>query len=136
MTLQRAAPAGEAAEVEAAVSQVLSSNPDVHVIAVLSHAYVGAAAAIKSAGRRDAWVVAFDLDQGTATQLLNGGWPVAVTYSLPIQQLGAANAHVMGKILLGKDVPLIVKAMGTVATSKNVAEAYAHDWGGRPLPWG
>ena len=46
----------------------------------------------------------------------SGGWPVHVTYSLPIAQSGRADAHVMGKILLGKRVPLIVKTTGTVTT--------------------
>jgi len=131
----RAAPAGESTEVESAVAQVLATNPDAHVIAVLSYRYAGAAAAIRSAGRRDVWIIAFDLEQGTATQLLDGGWPVAVAYSLPIAQLGRADAHVMGKILLGKDVPLIVTAEGTPTTSANVAQAYSNDWGGRSLPW-
>ena len=55
--------------------------------------------------------------------------------SLPIAQSGIADANVMGKILLGKSVPLVVKPRGTVTTPDNVAEAWAHDWGGEELPW-
>ena len=73
---------------------------------MLAHQYVGAAAAVRSAGRRDVWVAASDLDEGTATSLLHGGWPIMITYSLPIAGSGLADANVMGKILLGKKVPV------------------------------
>ena len=102
---------------------------------MLAHQYKGVAAAVRNAGRKDVWVVASDLDEGTATSLLHGGWPVLITYSLPISSSGNADANVMGKILLGKRVPLIVLSKGTVITSANVKEASAHDWGGEALPW-
>ena len=35
----------------------------------------------------------------------------------------------MGKILLGKQVPLVAVSQGTITTSENVKEAYAKDWG-------
>lgn len=122
-------------EAQAATAAVLQQYPNVHVIAALGHWYAGASAAIRDAGREDVWVMAFDLDEGTAVDLMTGGWPVAVTYSLPIAQSSKADANVMGKILLGKKVPLIVKTVGTVATAENVAEAWAHDWNGEKLPF-
>ncbi len=122
-------------ESQAATAAVLQQYPNVHVIAALGHWYAGASAAIRDAGREDVWVMAFDLDEGTAVDLMTGGWPVAVTYSLPIAQTSIADANVMGKILLGKKVPLIVKTVGTVATADNVAEAWAHDWNGEQLPF-
>lgn len=120
---------------QAATAAILQQYPNVHVIAALGHWYAGASAAIRDAGRQDVWVVAFDLDEGTAVDLMTGGWPVHVTYSLPIAQTGRADANVMGKILLGQRVPLIVKVTGTVATPDNVAEAWANDWGGEALPF-
>src|SRR5947209_15612113 len=102
---------------------------------MLAHQYVGAAAAVRSAGRRDVWVAASDLDEGTATSLLHGGWPVLITYSLPIAGSAYADANVMGKILLGKRIPMIVLNKGTVTTSDNVKDAYVHDWDGEALPW-
>ena len=122
-------------ESQAATTAALQQYPNAHVIVALGHWYAGASAAIRDAGRQDAWVIAFDLDEGTALDLMTGGWPVAVTYSLPIAQSGFADANVMGKILLGKKVPLIVKTEGIVATAENVAEAWAHDWNGEALPF-
>ena len=122
-------------EAQAATAAALQQFPKAHVIAALGHWYAGASAAIRDAGRNDTWVVAFDLDEGTGRDLLTGGWPVYVTYSLPIAQTGRADANVMGKILLGKRVPLVVKTVGTVATPDNVKEAWAHDWAGEKLPF-
>ena len=51
-----------------------------------------------------------------------------ITYSLPISGSGYADANVMGKILLGKRVPLVAVSEGTITTSANVKEAYAKDW--------
>jgi hypothetical protein len=130
---QSVAPGTE--DAQAATAAALQQYPNAHVVAALGHWYAGASAAIRDAGRQDVWVVAFDLDEGTAVDLLSGGWPVHVTYSLPIAQSGRADAHVMGKILLGKRVPLIVKTTGTVTTPDNVAEAWANDWGGEKLPF-
>jgi hypothetical protein len=120
---------------QAATAAALQEFPNAHVFGVLDYRSAGAAAAIRDAGRNDAWIVSFDLDQATARDLLTGGWPVYVTYSLPIAQTAKADAHVMGKILLGKKVPLIVKTVGTVATSSNVKQAWAHDWNGEKLPF-
>ena len=86
----------------------------------------------------EGWVFgrrAFDLDGGTAADLLTGGWPVHVTYSIPIAQSAIADANLMGKIMLGNRVPLMVNSYGTVTTSDNVAEAWAHDWNGEELPF-
>jgi ABC-type multidrug transport system ATPase subunit len=125
----------EDADTEAAAAAALQQHPNIHLFIMLAHQYKGAAAAVRNAGRRDVWVVASDLDEGTALPLLHGGWPVLITYSLPISGTGYADANVMGKILLGKRVPLIVLSKGTVATSANVREAFTHDWGGESLPW-
>ncbi len=122
-------------ESQAATAAALQQYPKAHVIAALGHWYAGASAAIRDAGRKDVWVVAFDLDKGTATDLLTGGWPVYVTYSLPIAQTGRADANVMGKILLGKRVPLIVKTVGTVTTPDNVAQSWLDNWGGEKIPF-
>lgn len=122
-------------DAQAATSAALQQYPNAHVIAALGHWYAGASAAIRDAGRQDVWVVAFDLDEGTATDLMLGGWPVHVTYSLPIAQTSRADANVMGKILLGKRVPLVVKTEGTVATPDNVEQAWANDWGGEQIPF-
>ena len=128
-------PVLEEADTRAAAAAALQRHPNLHLFIILAHQYAGAVAAIKNAGRQDIWVVASDLDEGTANSLLHGGWPVLITYSLPISGSGNADANVMGKILLGKRVPLIVLSKGTVVTSANVKEAYAHDWGGELLPW-
>ena len=122
-------------DTQAAAEAALQQHPNIHLFIMLAHQYVGAAAAVRSAGRRDVWVAASDLDEGTATSLLHGGWPVMITYSLPIAGSGYADANVMGKILLGKRVPLIAVSQGTVTTSANVKEAYAKDWGGAKIPW-
>jgi ABC-type sugar transport system substrate-binding protein len=122
-------------DTQAAAEAALQQHPNIHLFIMLAHQYVGAAAAVRSAGRRDVWVAASDLDEGTATSLLHGGWPVMITYSLPIAGSGYADANVMGKILLGKQVPLIAVSQGTVTTSANVKEAYAKDWGGAKIPW-
>jgi hypothetical protein len=127
------APAVDAAQ--AVTSAALQEFPNAHVFGVLDYRSAGAAAAIRDAGRNDVWVVAFDLDQATSRDLLTGGWPVYVTYSLPIAQTSKADAHVMGKILLGKKVPLIVKTVGTVTTTDNVKQAWTHDWNGEKLPF-
>ena len=135
LTLVEEKPVANPEEAVAATAAALQQYPNAHFIGALGHWYVGASAAIRDAGRRDVWVAAFDLDEGTATELMGGGWPVYCTYSLPIAQSGIADASVMGKILLGKSVPLVVKPRGTVTTPDNVAEAWAHDWGGEELPW-
>jgi len=122
-------------DAQAATAAALQQFPNAHVIVALAHWYAGASAAIRDAGRNDVWVIAFDLDEGTARDLTTGGWPVYVTYSLPIAQTGRADANVMGKILLGKRVPLIVKTVGTVTTPDNVAAAWAHDWNGEKIPF-
>ena len=122
-------------EAQAATAAALQQFPNAHVIVALAHWYAGASAAIRDAGRNDVWVIAFDLDEGTARDLTTGGWPVYVTYSLPIAQTGRADANVMGKILLGKRVPMIVKTVGTVTTPDNVAAAWAHDWNGEKIPF-
>ena len=118
-------------EAQAATAAALQQYPKAHVIAALGHWYAGASAAIRDAGRKDVWVIAFDLDKGTAADLLTGGWPVYATYSLPIAQTGRADANVMGKILLGKRVPLIVKTVGTVTTPDNVAQILGRQLGRR-----
>jgi predicted dinucleotide-binding enzyme len=122
-------------EAQAATAAALQQYPKAHVIAALGHWYAGASAAIRDAGRKDVWVIAFDLDKGTAADLLTGGWPVYATYSLPIAQTGRADANVMGKILLGKRVPLIVKTVGTVTTPENVDKSWAANWGGEKIPF-
>jgi ABC-type sugar transport system substrate-binding protein len=122
-------------ESQAATAAALQQYPNAHVIAALGHWYAGASAAIRDAGRKDVWVVAFDLDKGTGADLLTGGWPVYVTYSLPIAQTGRADANVMGKILLGKRVPLIVKTVGTVTTPDNVEKSWSDNWGGEKMPF-
>jgi ABC-type sugar transport system ATPase subunit len=128
-------PVLEDADAEATAAAALEKHPNIHLLIMLAHQFKGAAAAVRNAGRRDVWVVASDLDEGTALTLLHGAWPVLITYSLPISGSGYADANVMGKILLGKRVPLIVLSKGTVVTSANVRQASAHDWGGEPLPW-
>jgi len=136
LTLVEEKPVGPGVEdAQAATSAALQQYPNLHVVGALAHWYAGASAAIRDAGRQDTWVVAFDLDQGTATDLLLGGWPVAVAYSLPIAQTGRADANVMGKILLGKRVPLVVKTVGTVATPDNVRQAWSENWGGEKIPF-
>jgi ABC-type sugar transport system ATPase subunit len=128
-------PVLEDADAEVTAAAALEKHPNIHLLIMLAHQFKGAAAAVRNANRRDVWVVASDLDEGTALTLLHGAWPVLITYSLPISGSGYADANVMGKILLGKRVPLIVLSKGTVVTSANVREASAHDWGGEPLPW-
>ena len=122
-------------EALAATTAALQQFPDVHVICAMGHWFAGASAAIRDAGRENVWVIAFDLDGGTAADLLTGGWPVHVTYSIPIAQSAIADANLMGKIMLGNRVPLMVNSYGTVTTSDNVAEAWAHDWNGEELPF-
>jgi ABC-type sugar transport system substrate-binding protein len=122
-------------DTQQAAEAALQQHPNVKLFIMLAHQYVGAAAAVRSAGRRDVWVAASDLDEGTATSLLHGGWPVMITYSLPIAGFAYAEANAMGKILLNKRVPMIVISAGTITTSENVKEAYAKDWGGRTIPW-
>jgi ABC-type multidrug transport system ATPase subunit len=128
-------PVLEDADTESAAAAALKRHPNIHLLIMLAHQYKGAAAAIRNAGRRDVWVVASDLDESTALPLLHGGWPILISYSLPISGSGYADSNVMGKILLGKRVPLIVLSKGTVVTSENVKEAYARDWGGQAFPW-
>lgn len=128
-------PVLENEDTQAAAEAALQQHPNLHLFIMLAHQYVGAAAAVRSAGRRDVWVAASDLDEGTATSLLHGGWPIMITYSLPIAGSGLAEANVMGKILLGKNVPLVAVSEGTITTSANVKEAYAKDWGGAKIPW-
>lgn len=122
-------------EALAATAAALQKYPKTHVIAALGHWFAGSSAAIRDAGRQDVWVIAYDLDQGTAVDLVSGGWPVQVTYSLPIAQSAKADANLMGKILLGKRVPLMTKSFGTVTTPENVAQAWAHDWNGEKMPF-
>jgi len=122
-------------DTQAAAEAALQQHPNLKLFIMLAHQYVGAAAAVRSAGRKDVWVAASDLDEGTATSLLHGGWPIMITYSLPISGSGYADANVMGKILLGKEVPMIVTSKGTITTPENVKEAYAKDWGGASIPW-
>lgn len=119
---------------QAATEAALQKYPNLHLVIMLAHQYLGADAAVRAADKRDCWVMACDLDEGSATALLSGGWPTYMTYSLPIAQLSRAEANVMGKLHLGQRVPLIVLSKGTVTTPDNVAEAYAHDWGGEELP--
>lgn len=119
---------------QAAAEAAMQKYPNVHLFIMLAHQYLGAAAAVQARNRKDIWVAACDLDEGSATALLSGGWPTYITYSLPIAQLSYGEANVMGKLLLGKQVPLIVLSKGTVTTPDNVEEAYAHDWGGESLP--
>ncbi len=128
-------PVLEDTDAHAAAAAALKQHPNIHLFIMLAHQYTGAASAVMEAARKDVWVVASDLDQGAATSLLHGGWPVLITYSLPISASGYADANVMGKILLGKRVPMIVLSKGTVTTSDNVKEAYVHDWHGEELPW-
>ena len=122
-------------DTQAAAEAALQQHPNLKLFIMLAHQYVGAAAAVRSAGRRDVYVAASDLDEGTAESLLHGGWPVMITYSLPIAQIGHADANVMGKIALGERVPLIVLSKGTVTTKDNVKDAYTKDWGGKSFPW-
>jgi ABC-type sugar transport system substrate-binding protein len=122
-------------EALAATAAALQRYPDVHCICAMGHWFAGSSAAIRDAGREDVWVIAFDLDAGTAVDLLTGGWPVHVTYSIPIAQSAIADANLMGKILLGKKVPQMVNSFGTVTTSDNVYEAYKHDWNGEKAPF-
>lgn len=122
-------------EALAATAAALRQHPNVHAICAMGHWFAGASAAIRDAGREDVWIMAFDLDQATGIDLLTGGWPTYVTYSLPIAQSSIADANVMGKILLGKKVPTMVNSFGTVTTPENVAEAWAHDWNGEELPF-
>jgi ABC-type sugar transport system substrate-binding protein len=125
----------ESDDAEAAAEAALQQHSNIKLFIMLAHQYVGAVSAVRSANRKDVYVAASDLDEGTGTSLLHGDWPVLITYSLPIAGSGYADANVMGKILLGKQVPLIVTSEGTVTTSKNVKEAYAKDWGGGTIPW-
>ena len=122
-------------DAQAVTSSILQQFPNVKCIAALGHWFAGASAAIRDAGRKDVFVIAFDLDQATAADLLTGGWPVYTTYSLPIAQSSHRDADIMGKILLGKKVPLLVKTIGTTTTPENVAEAWAHDWNGEKPPF-
>lgn len=122
-------------DTQAAAEAALQQHPNIKLFIMLAHQYVGAAAAVRSAGRTDVYVAASDLDEGTATSLLRGDWPILITYSLPIAGSGYADANIMGKILLGEKVPLIITSQGTVTTSANVKEAYQKDWGGAAIPW-
>ena len=122
-------------DTQAAAEAALAQYPNMKLFIMLAHQYVGAAAAVRSAQRRDVYVAASDLDEGTASSLIRGNWPILITYSLPISGSGYADANIMGKILLGKQVPLIVVSEGTIVTTDNVEEAYAKDWGGAELPW-
>lgn len=119
----------------AVTAAAMRQFPKAHVIAALDYRHAGASAAVRDAGRKDVWVMAIDLDDANVTDLLAGGWPVYVTYSLPIAQLSKAEANVMGKILLGKRVPLVVKSLGTVTTADNIKQAWARDWGGDKFPY-
>lgn len=122
-------------DAQAVTASILQQFPNVKCIAALGHWFAGSSAAIRDAGRKDVFVIAFDLDQATAADLLTGGWPVYTTYSLPIAQSSHRDADIMGKILLGKKVPLLVKTIGTTTTPENVAEAWAHDWNGEKPPF-
>lgn len=122
-------------EGESVTSSAMLQFPKLHVVIGLGPIYIGAAAAIRNAGRKDVWIIASDLDAGVGANLVNGGWPVYVTYSLPIVETGIADANVMGKILLGKKVPLIVRTKGTVTTPENVNEAWKKDWGNTKRPF-
>lgn len=122
-------------DTQAAAEAALQQHPNIKLFIMLAHQYVGAAAAVRSAGRNDVYVAASDLDEGTATSLLNGDWPILITYSLPIAGSGYADANIMGKIILGNKVPLIIVSQGTITTSANVKEAYQKDWGGAEIPW-
>lgn len=117
-------------DAQAVTASILQQFPNVKCIAALGHWFAGSSAAIRDAGRKDVFVIAFDLDQAVAADLLTGGWPVYTTYSLPIAQTAHADAAIMGKIMLGKKVPLMVKTIGTTTTPENVVEAWAHDWNG------
>ena len=128
-------PVATPAAAQAAANQALQRYPNLHLFIMLAHQYLGCQAAVRAHDRRDVWVVASDLDEGTATALQSGGWPTYATVSLPIAPLSFASANVMGKLLLGKRVPLLVKSSGMVATPENVAEAYAKMWNGEKLPW-
>lgn len=123
------------AEGEAVTNSAMAHYHNLHVVVGLGPVYLGAAEAIRNANRRNVWIIASDLDAGTGTDLLNGGWPVYVTYALPIIQSGKADADVMGKILLGKRVPLIVTAEGTVTTPENVNQAWKTNWGNTKRPF-
>lgn len=116
-------------EGEAVTSAAVQQFSKLQVVVGLGPIYIGAAAAIRNAGRKNIWIIASDLDAGTGADLTNGGWPVYVTYSLPIVETSIADANVMGEILLGKKVPLIVRTKGTVMTPANVNEAWKKDWG-------
>jgi ABC-type sugar transport system substrate-binding protein len=122
-------------DAQAVTASILQQFPKVKCIAALGHWFAGSSAAIRDVGRKDVFVIAFDLDQATAADLLTGGWPVHTTYSLPIAQSSHRDADIMGKILLGKKVPLLVKTIGTTTTPENVAEAWAHDWNGEKPPF-
>jgi ribose transport system substrate-binding protein len=122
-------------DAQAVTASILQQFPKVKCIAALGHWFAGSSAAIRDAGRKDVFVIAFDLDQATAADLLTGGWPVYTTYSLPIAQSSHRDADIMGKILLGKKVPLLVKTIGTTTTPENVAAAWAHDWNGEKPPF-
>ncbi len=122
-------------DAQAVTASILQQFPNVKCIAALGHWFAGSSAAIRDAGRKDVFVIAFDLDQATAADLLTGGWPVYTTYSLPIAQSSHRDADIMGKLLLGKKVPLLVKTIGTTTTPENVAEAWAHDWNGEKPPF-
>ena len=128
-------PVATPAAAQAAANQALQRYPNLHLFIMLAHQYLGAQAAVRAHDRRDVWVVASDLDEGTATALQSGGWPTYATVSLPIAPLSFASANVMGKLLLGKQVPLLVKSTGVVATPDNVSEAYSKMWNGEKLPW-
>jgi ABC-type sugar transport system substrate-binding protein len=128
-------PVATPAAAQAAANQALQRYPNLHLFIMLAHQYLGCQAAVRAHDRRDVWVVASDLDEGTATALQSGGWPTYATVSLPIAPLSFASANVMGKLLLGKRVPLLVKSSGVVATPDNFAEAYSKMWNGEKLPW-
>jgi len=128
-------PVATPAAAQAAANQALERYPNLHLFIMLAHQYLGCQAAVRAHNRRDVWVVASDVDEGTATALQSGGWPTYATVSLPIAPLSFAAANVMGKIFLGKRVPLLVKVEGVVATPQNIAEAYSKMWDGEKLPW-
>jgi hypothetical protein len=129
-------PVVENESAQAATQDAMRRFPNAHLFIMLGHQYAGAAAAIRASNRKDVWVAACDLDDISARDLLAGGWPTCITYSLPVSQVAWAEANVTGKLLLGREVPMIVLSKGTVATPENVGQAYAHDWGGEALPAG
>jgi hypothetical protein len=66
-------PVLEDTDAHAATAAALEQHRNIHLFIMLAHQYTGAASAVREAARKDVWVVASDLDQGTATSLLHGG---------------------------------------------------------------